>query len=184
MRVSGAANPILLFRCAGLLLCAAAQAQGAPDSLVREELRLQQRERALRQKAESDPDVRLDAATGPGGQRIPAESPCFTIVRVEWAGLETVGAQVPMDRALAGTSADDPPWDRCIGARGFNVIAERAQDLLIALGYVTTRVLVPPQDLNGGVLRLEVLPGRIGQVRAADGRNDPPTSGRSGRVRS
>lgn len=168
-------NPARLFRCVGFLLCATAQAQGAPDALVREELRLQQREKALRQKAESDPDVRFDAAAPAGGRRIPAESPCFRIDRIAWSGLEAVGAEAAMDRAVAGASADDPPWRRCIGARGFNLLAERAQDALIAFGYVTTRVLAPPQDVTGGVLQLVVLPGRIGQVRAADGESWLPS---------
>jgi hemolysin activation/secretion protein len=152
-----------------------AHAQGLPDALIREELRLQQRERVLRQKAEPDPNVQLDAAAKPGVQRIPVEAPCFRIDRVEWAGLEAIGEGSAIDRALAGASAEDPPWGLCIGARGFNLLAERAQDFLISRGYVTTRVLVPPQDVAGGVLRLTVMPGRIRQVRAAEGQSGLPS---------
>ncbi len=39
------------------------------------------------------------------------------------------------------------------------------QGALIARGFVTTRVLVPAQDLRSGTLRLVILPGRLGAVR-------------------
>lgn len=45
------------------------------------------------------------------------------------------------------------------------VAAERAQRRLLAQGYVTSRVLVPPQQLDGGRLLLSLLPGRVRHLR-------------------
>jgi len=48
------------------------------------------------------------------------------------------------------------------------VVRSRVQAALLSRGYVTTRVVVPEQDVSTGVLRLTVLPGRIGAVRFVD----------------
>jgi hemolysin activation/secretion protein len=46
------------------------------------------------------------------------------------------------------------------------VLVRHAQALLVARGYVTSRVLLEPQDLRTGSLTLRVLVGRLGRVRA------------------
>ena len=45
---------------------------------------------------------------------------------------------------------------------------KRVQNALIAQGYVTTRVLIKPQDPKPGVLTLTLIPGRIHAIRFAD----------------
>ncbi|PTT78461.1 hypothetical protein DBR42_23495, partial [Pelomonas sp. HMWF004] len=39
-------------------------------------------------------------------------------------------------------------------------------------GFITTRVLVPPQDLSKGVLELTIVPGRVHAVRLREGSSD------------
>lgn len=46
---------------------------------------------------------------------------------------------------------------------------DRLQNALIAQGYVTSRVLAPAQNLQTGQLTLQLLPGRIQEVRWAQG---------------
>ena len=41
----------------------------------------------------------------------------------------------------------------CIGSEGINVLLRRIQNRLIDFGYVTTRVVVEPQDLRSGHAR-------------------------------
>ena len=48
----------------------------------------------------------------------------------------------------------------CIGSEGINVLLRRIQNRLIDFGYVTTRVVVEPQDLRSGMLVLTVIPGK------------------------
>lgn len=55
--------------------------------------------------------------------------------------------------------------DHCLGARGIDAVMARVQNEIIASGHVTTRVLVAPQNLNGGVLVLAVVPGRVRAIR-------------------
>ena len=56
----------------------------------------------------------------------------------------------------------------CIGSEGINVLLRRIQNRLIDFGYVTTRVVVEPQDLRSGVLVLTVIPGKVGRIQLQD----------------
>ncbi|TID27109.1 peptide transporter, partial [Avibacterium paragallinarum] len=59
-------------------------------------------------------------------------------------------------------SAGDFSLPACIGSQGINVLLRRIQNRLIDFGYITTRVVVEPQDLRSGMLILTVIPGRVG----------------------
>ena len=76
------------------------------------------------------------------------ESPCFTINAIAFSGVN--GSAVPaellsgLDQALARTRdaqsnawVADNPLGRCLGAQGINILLERAQNHLIARGYIT-----------------------------------------------
>jgi hemolysin activation/secretion protein len=58
---------------------------------------------------------------------------------------------------------------KCIGREGINVIVKRIASLVIAHGYITTRIGVPEQDLSQGTLHLVLIPGVIRAIRVADG---------------
>ncbi|WP_371316754.1 ShlB/FhaC/HecB family hemolysin secretion/activation protein [Pseudomonas gingeri] len=130
-------------------------------------LRQQERERVLREQLEASPDVRLKASSDAGQGRLPAnESPCFTIRHIVLEGEESASFQWAL-RAANPTS--DPALGRCLGAAGINLTMKRIQNLIIARGFITTRVLAAPQDLSQGTLALVLIPGRIKHIRFADG---------------
>lgn len=54
---------------------------------------------------------------------------------------------------------------QCIGAQGVAWVIDRAQQALIARGFVTSRVLATPQDMSHGALVLTLIPGRIRAIR-------------------
>jgi hypothetical protein len=54
---------------------------------------------------------------------------------------------------------------KCLGALGVGVLLERAQNALVAKGYVTSRILAQAQNLSTGQLLLTIVPGRIRAVR-------------------
>lgn len=58
---------------------------------------------------------------------------------------------------------------KCIGIEQINNIVSKVQNTIIDRGYVTTRVLVPQQNLKSGYLKLQVVAGRVGRVVAKDG---------------
>ncbi|MGB9100423.1 MAG: ShlB/FhaC/HecB family hemolysin secretion/activation protein [Stenotrophomonas indicatrix] len=146
-------------------------AQQVGDPGAQELLRQQERERVLREQQESRPDVRLENSQGEQGERLPTqEQPC---VRIDRIVLEGEGAKGFQWALAAADPREDPASGRCLGTEGINVVMKRVQNAIIARGYVTTRVLSAPQDLNTGTLTLSVVPGRFREAvfTEADGRH-------------
>ncbi|MDR3629021.1 MAG: ShlB/FhaC/HecB family hemolysin secretion/activation protein [Desulfocapsaceae bacterium] len=143
-----------------------AAAPAVPDD--QEFLRQQERERLLRQRQEQRPDVRLQPHIESPELLPDQETPCFPIDRIELTGEDADQFQWALDSAdLAGDGGRDPALHRCLGSRGISQVMSRIQNSIIAAGFVTTRVLAPPQDLTSGTLRLAFIPGRIRAVRLA-----------------
>ncbi len=92
------------------------------------------------------------------------EGPCFTIHEIQLTG-EDAGKF--LWALKAADPATDPATGRCLGTAGINVVMKRIQNAIVARGFVTTRVLAAPQDLNSGVLALTVVPGRVRAIRFA-----------------
>lgn len=145
-----------------------AQLPAAPKPFV-EEQRQQERERALRRQQERAVDSRLQPDVRPEDRRLPKdEVPCFHIDRVGLAGAHAEDFQWA-PAAAAGADGSDDPRGRCIGTEGVNIVMARLQQAVVARGYLTTRVLAPPQDLVQGTLSLTLIPGRIAAIRNASG---------------
>jgi hemolysin activation/secretion protein len=137
-------------------------AQVLPTLGDQELQREQQRERQRTEQAEKRPDVRLDAAPATTAADYPAtESPCSPITKVVLQGASA--AQYSWALAQA-----DSALGRCLGSTGVNVLVGRVQNAIVAAGGVTTRVVVPPQDLKSGTLALVVVPGVIHAIRFTD----------------
>nr|WP_145544725.1 ShlB/FhaC/HecB family hemolysin secretion/activation protein [Variovorax boronicumulans] len=143
-----------------------AQVQPPADAPV-EELRRQERQRLLREQFERGADVRLPLPELPVTGRLPGdEQPCFRINALTLQGAEPFPW---LADAAAGPEADDGPIGRCLGTQGINTVLARLQQALVARGWITSRVLAPPQDLASGQLQLTVVPGRIAAIRGASG---------------
>ncbi|KQU83841.1 hypothetical protein ASC78_12740 [Variovorax sp. Root318D1] len=146
------------------LLAIAQQSPTTPQPFV-EQQRQQERERALREQNERTVDQRLQAAPPAPTQRIPAsEAPCFRIDHVLLVGEQAEAFRWAV-ADLSGPEGNDAPLGRCLGTAGVNVVLARAQQAVIARGFVTTRVLAAPQDLSSGTLTLSLVPGRIAAIR-------------------
>jgi hemolysin activation/secretion protein len=97
----------------------------------------------------------------PGGD----QSPCFPLERVTLEGEDAQEFHWALEAAQGHVDAPaDSIAPRCVGRETIAGIVQRVQGALISKGFVTTRVRVPAQDLRTGVLRLMILPGRIGTV--------------------
>jgi hemolysin activation/secretion protein len=146
----------------GCLLATPAFPQTINDLADNQLQRQQQREEARRRQDEATPDVRLEApaSSRPGGYP-DGEKPCFVIRQVKLEGDEA-------DRFRWVLAAAAPGLGRCLGSTGINTLVGAIQNALIERGYVTSRVLAAPQDLQGGELRLKLVPGRIHAIRFAD----------------
>jgi len=159
-RRSGAIGAWLLAAACG----ATAQAQTAADEQRRAlERDAVQREQALPGRSASAPLPEALPA-----QRLPTdESPCFTLHQIALRG-EGAGSFGWLLDALGGPGGLDAPLRRCLGARGVSLLVQRAQAALLARGFVTSRVLLEPQDLSEGLLTLTLVPGRIRHIHFAE----------------
>lgn len=147
-----------------LLLPAAYAVPSLADMNAQEIIRQQERERAQQSQLQTRPDVQMERPAVEA-QTIPAdESPCFPIREVTLEGELA-------DKFQWAAHAADMPSDRitgrCLGAQGINLVMRRIQNLIIAKGYVTTRVLAREQDLTSGVLVLTLIPGKVRHIRLA-----------------
>lgn len=138
------------------------------DRAAQEQLLQQEREHQLREQQQISPDVRLPTPAFPSESLVypDHEAPCFTIDRITLTGESAVKFQFALS---AVTRSEDPAIGRCLGAQGINVTMSRVQNAMIARGFVTSRVLAAPQDLNSGLLQLTVIPGKVSEVRFAEG---------------
>lgn len=57
---------------------------------------------------------------------------------------------------------------QCVGKQGIDVLVKGLSQAILARGYVTTRVLLPEQDLSTGTLKFWLIPGVIRHVHFAD----------------
>lgn len=92
----------------------------------------------------------------------PEEQPCFTIQRVELNKDNKIPHWIPLHKLT------EQAQGRCLGIQGVKTLATALQNNLIGHGYITTRVMIPQQNLTEGLLTLEILPGTIGNVRLTD----------------
>lgn len=143
---------------------ASAQTQTNAQRDAAEQRRIQERDAQLRDQQDKANDVRLSAPTTPVSRLPESEAPCFPIRQLELRG-EAAGQFGWVLDSLSGPQKTDSPLRKCIGTQGIGILLQRAQDAIVAKGFVTTRVLTQPQDLSGGSLVLTVVPGRIRNIR-------------------
>lgn len=108
------------------------------------------------------PDVSLSTAIAKTRLQFPQETPCFLIEQVVVSGQDAFPHWVPIERLA------DQAVGHCIGIDGINLLVTDIQNRLISHGWITSRVLVPEQDLSTGVLRLVVMPGKVQKVVFTD----------------
>jgi hemolysin activation/secretion protein len=154
----------------GALCAGPAASQTARDTAqsAAEQRRSEERDMRQREQAVPVPQVRPETSEATPTARLPVnESPCFTIQQVELRG-EAAGPFAWLLDALTAPDGLDGPLRRCLGAAGISVLVQRAQHAVVARGFVTSRVMVEPQDLKQGRLALTVVPGRIRQIGFAN----------------
>lgn len=148
-----------------------AQVNAEQEQRLREQQQAREREQAVRA-----PAVRAEAAAPALFPALPTETPCF---RIDHFKLElpqdlsdaarTTAAAALRDQRLGFADAWLAHYQgSCVGRQGVEILAKGVSQAILGRGYVTTRVLLPEQDLSTGTLRLAIVPGTIGQLRFAD----------------
>ncbi|WP_215832248.1 ShlB/FhaC/HecB family hemolysin secretion/activation protein [Pelorhabdus rhamnosifermentans] len=116
-----------------------------------------------RQQRQQNRDVFLKAKTPlETEEALPKETPSFFVKTVQIEGPE-IAQFIWLSQKAAHYNG------QMIGKEGINLIVKRLNNALIDRGYITSRVMVPEQDLSQGVLRFVLVVGTIGDIRF-----DPP----------
>lgn len=95
-----------------------------------------------------------------------SETPCFEIHSVRLQGELAQQFQFALQAIEKGENAI---IGRCLGVQGLNQALDLVQNKIISRGYVTTRVLLPQQNIASGQVILTVIPGRVDQIQFAEG---------------
>lgn len=147
---------------------AAASDPAAERARQQEQLERARQQEQERQERQQSRDVFLQQKTASMTDvSLPEEAVAFPVRRVVIGG-----ADAPSFGWLQQLAAQ---YDgRKIGKQGLELIVKRLGNALIDHGYITSRILVPEQDLSGGELKLTLVAGRIGTISFAEagGRGD------------
>lgn len=130
------------------------------DTLFNHQMQ-QQREQQKQFEAKS-PDVTMSLPERKTPFHFPEEHPCFAIDSVKITGQAALPEWLPLQRLA------DQATGHCLGINGINQLVSALQNRLISHGWITTRVLVPAQDLTTGTLQLALLPGKVQDVRLTE----------------
>jgi hemolysin activation/secretion protein len=149
---------------------AAGQVVSSSEASNQELLREQERSRVLRQQLERSADVHMLQPRISNTARFRFdESPCFTINRIVLDGDAASQFQWALAAADKAGYATDSAIGHCIGTAGISLVQKRIQNSILNRGFVTTRVLVGPQNLKTGTLKLTLVPGRIRTIKLLPG---------------
>ncbi|WP_254215659.1 ShlB/FhaC/HecB family hemolysin secretion/activation protein [Burkholderia multivorans] len=161
-----------------LFIATSVSAQEAPRLTVpgNDQQSRQQEEARERERTVTAPGVRSDVTARVGYPTLPSETPCFRIERFALdvpdalpASVKSQGASaLPMDRFAFAREWLEHYTGQCIGKQGLDMLVKGLSQAILARGYVTTRVLLPEQDLSTGTLKFSLVPGVIRHVRFAD----------------
>ncbi|KVL30737.1 ShlB/FhaC/HecB family hemolysin secretion/activation protein [Burkholderia sp. MSMB1835] len=170
-------TPVVLLSAAWLIPLAVS-AQEAPRPIIpgNDQQSRQQEEARERERAVSAPGVRSGVTASTEYPTLPSETPCFRIDRFSLdvpdalpASVKSQGASaLPMDRFAFAREWLEHYTGQCVGKQGLDALVKGLSQAILARGYVTTRVLLPEQDLSIGTLKLSLIPGVIRHVRFAD----------------
>ncbi|WP_380181468.1 ShlB/FhaC/HecB family hemolysin secretion/activation protein [Kalamiella sp. sgz302252] len=92
----------------------------------------------------------------------PSEKKCFFINNIQLEDEVWLPAGITFHTLIRQAE------NQCLGGQGINLLMSAMQNRLVEQGYITARVMAPPQNLTSGTLRIKLVEGKIGQVKLAE----------------
>lgn len=139
-------------------------AQNIPGNVSRQSERLQERE--IEQQRQREADLRERQQVAPSGTQIaPIDRPtaasgdCVTVTAVTIKGISIYPEDqfAELLQSIVG---------RCIYVSDIDAILRAITNRYIKDGYVTSRALIAPQDLDDGKIEIVVIEGQLADIRA------------------
>lgn len=104
----------------------------------------------------------LGKAVAPAKPTAPADTRCFAIKTIELTGADALSESER--HALV-----QPYIGQCLGVPQLNEVLKVITDRYLAKGLVTSRAYLPQQDLSSGVLKIQVVEGRLEGLKGEQG---------------
>jgi|AGTN01.1.fsa_nt_gi Hemolysin activation/secretion protein len=147
-------------RVTALMLCLApvlahAQLPEEPGRRLLEE----QRQKLEQRRNQPTPEIPLPPPPAPAGAE---GGPCFIITTIELQGVTLLSAE-RQEEILAGYRG------KCLGQAAINELLSALTTAYVDAGYVTARAYLPPQRIDGGVLKVIVVEGEIESLDVEEG---------------
>jgi hemolysin activation/secretion protein len=136
----------------------------------------QQRDAQQRAATVAAPIVRSAAPLAGEWPVLPVETPCF---RIDSFAVDVPNTLPEVDRVKGASALPMDPFaflydwlqhyeGQCVGKQGLDLLARGLQGVILSRGYITTRVLLPAQDLSKGTLKFALIPGVIRNLKFAN----------------
>jgi hemolysin activation/secretion protein len=178
-RINPGAIGRLLFAFTFFIGVSANAQQGGlnPTLNAEQDLRARQQQEAQERAREVNaPGVRSALPPAAGDVELPDEHPCFRIDTFSIVVPEALpdatrqlgASALPMDRFAFLREKLDRYRGACIGQKGIDLLVRSLSEAVLQRGYVTTRLLLPEQQLSSAKLTLVLVPGVIHQIRFED----------------
>lgn len=139
---------------------------------IDQQIKQQQRDQALQKQLQPTPNVQtgLDQSLQHKPQlqylKSHSEDICFEIKKFVLMGDDARQFTFAMRSVTQG---ENNLIGRCIGVQGLNQALDLIQNSIISHGYVTTRMLLPQQNIASGEIKLQVIAGKVDQIKFIQG---------------
>lgn len=139
---------------AAMVLSTVAHAETTADRLLKQDIDRQEQER--RERRWDEPLTGTPQPAPPRADAIatPDKGPCFSIRTIRVVHAQSLPAR-PLARLIAAYEG------RCLDVSDLQSLQQSMNSLALSRGLVTTRVVIPEQNLSSGILLLEVWPGHM-----------------------
>jgi len=104
-------------------------------------------------------DIRSEKGSGTTGKiNFPTEKICYE--------LDTVSYNSDSSNVNLGdiNTLTSQAQGKCLGIAGIRLLAKALQDEVIRQGYITTRIVLPEQNLKSRELHFDIVSGRVGKI--------------------
>lgn len=130
--------------------------------------RQQQQDKQREQALSNETDVKFD--TSSQALVLPKdESPCYPIFKMSVNDYDSPKAISQFQSLFEETIKElHLTFPHCLGGQGLGVVMKSLQNKIIEKGYVTTKVVVPEQDLRSGEVKLSVIKGKVRHILVED----------------
>ena len=147
----------------------------AGDSNDAELIRSMQHQKSIDTKLQMESDVMLERASETISYLLEnGETPCAQVQHIDLTSRTNSTFSFLPSEVIEKTGFKA---GMCLGANNLQKLQKAAQQIVLSRGYITSQAIIQPQDMIDGILRLDVIAGKVGDIRYQEKRNEKTAEG-------